>query len=278
LAEDRIGTGTHEEPEPCRPIEVLLARHPQVVANVEGRFVGEGESPFTELGEKQSLLLAEFIAQWNPTGIYSSPRHRARIVAERASQISGVPLYVHDGLAEISFGAAEGLTYDEATKAGVAMDLLGGPPESAPFHDGETWRAFAQRIHEAGDAIKTCGSRTAVVAHGGVVRALIAHWLNLPEEAAWHFAVPNASVATLTLWDGTGTLRTFGVEPAATLHDTTEERRGSVFQHIRERAREVVTTPGLAPNDPVGQGKGIEAEEQSARHGTTGAGESDAVR
>ena len=38
-----------------------------------------------------------------------------------------------------------GLTFDEATAAGVAIDLLNGPPESAPFHDGETWRAFAVR-------------------------------------------------------------------------------------------------------------------------------------
>jgi hypothetical protein len=35
----------------------------------------------------------------------------------------------------------------------------------------------------------------------------------LPDNAAWRFAVPNASVATLTLWDRTGTLRTFGCEP-----------------------------------------------------------------
>lgn len=264
VAEDRIGTGAHEEPEPCRPIEVLLARHPQVVANVEGRFVGEGESPFTDLGEKQSLLLAEFISQWNPTGIYSSPRRRACAVAEQAAKLAGVPLFVNDGLAEISFGAAEGLTYDEATRAGVAMDLLGGPPESAPFNDGETWRSFALRVQAAGDAIKNCGSRTAVIAHGGVIRALIAHWLNLPEEAAWHFAVPNASVATLTLWDGTGTLRTFGVEPAAMLHDTTHEHRGSVFEHIRERAREVATTPGLTSKDLMGQGTSMETEQSAS--------------
>lgn len=262
-----MGTGTHEEPEPCRPIEVLLARHPEVVANVEGRFVGEGESPFTDLGERQCALLSEFIAQWNPTAIYSSPRHRARVVAERAAQLAGVRLFVDDGLAEISFGAAEGMTYDEATRAGVAMDLLGGPPESSPFNDGETWRSFAQRVQAAGDAIKNCGSRTAVVAHGGVVRALVAHWLRLPGEAAWHFAVPNASVATLTLWDGTGTLRTFGVEPAAMLHDTSQEHRGSVFEHIRERAQELSASPGLSPKDPVGQGKGIEFEEQSSGEG-----------
>ncbi len=124
-----------------------------------------------------------------------------------------------DDLAEIDFGAAEGLTYDEARRAGVDIDLLGGPPESAPFHDGESWQAFAARIDKAAERIEKCGSRVAVVAHGGVVRSLVSHWLGLPDKAAWRFAVPNASVATLTLWDGTGTLRTFGIEVLATESD-----------------------------------------------------------
>jgi broad specificity phosphatase PhoE len=195
-------------------VEVLLARHPQVEANVAGRFVGTGESPFTPLGERQCAELAAYVAAWMPFSVHTSPRTRARAVADLAAARAGVEVHVDADLAEIDFGGAEGLTYDEAKLAGVEIDLLGGPPESAPFHDGETWHAFADRIAAAAERIETCGPRIAVIAHGGVVRALLAHWLRLPEAAAWRFAVPNASVATLTLWDGTGTLRTFGLEPA----------------------------------------------------------------
>jgi broad specificity phosphatase PhoE len=204
----------HAAPASGMPVEVLLARHPQVVANAEGRFVGSGESPYTPLGERQCAELAAFIAAWKPTAIHSSPRRRARLLAEAAGAICGTAVHVDADLAEIDFGKAEGLTYDEAKAAGVDIDLLGGPPESAPFRDGETWRSFAARIDKAADRIEHCGSRIAVVAHGGTVRSLISHWLGLPDKAAWRFAVPNASVATLTLWDGTGTLRTFGIEPA----------------------------------------------------------------
>ena len=210
---DTIAIGAHAAPARGMPVEVLLARHPQVQANVDGRFIGTGESPFTELGERQCVALAAHIVAWKPSSVHSSPRTRARAVADLAASQAGVEVHVDDDLAEIDFGAAEGLTYDEATIAGVSIDLLGGPPESAPFHDGETWHNFAARIHAAAERIETCGPRIAVVAHGGVVRALLAHWLQLPESAAWRFAVPNASVATITLWDGTGTLRTFGVEP-----------------------------------------------------------------
>lgn len=210
---DTVGIGAHEEPARGKPVEVLLARHPQVEANLAGRFVGSGESPYTELGRRQCAALAAYVADWGPTSVHSSPRMRARAVAELASATAGVPLHIDEDLAEIDFGAAEGLTFDEATRAGVEIDLLGGPPESAPFRDGETWHTFATRIAAAAERIETCGTRIAVVAHGGVVRALLAHWLALPDSAAWRFAVPNASVATITLWDGTGTLRTFGIEP-----------------------------------------------------------------
>lgn len=216
---DTITTGVHVAPAKGMPVEVLLARHPQVEANVAGRFVGTGESPFTELGERQCVALAAHIAAWKPSSVHSSPRTRARAVADLAAAMAAVEVHVDDDLAEIDFGAAEGLTYDEAMLAGVEIDLLDGPPEVAPFRDGETWRTFAQRVAAAAERIETCGPRIAVVAHGGVIRALLAHWLGLPEAAAWRFAVPNASVATITLWDGTGTLRTFGVEPCGECED-----------------------------------------------------------
>jgi broad specificity phosphatase PhoE len=216
---DAITIGVHEQAARGMPVEVLIARHPQVQANLDGRFVGTGDSPFTALGERQCAALADYIAAWKPTAVHSSPRKRARAVADLAAKQAGVELHVDDDLAEIDFGAAEGLTYDEARRAGVDIDLLGGPPESAPFHDGESWQAFAARIDKAAERIEKCGSRVAVVAHGGVVRSLVSHWLGLPDKAAWRFAVPNASVATLTLWDGTGTLRTFGIEVLATESD-----------------------------------------------------------
>lgn len=193
--------------------EVLLARHPQVEANVRGAFVGKTESPFTEVGVRQADLLAAYIAAWGPTSVHASPRERARVVASDAAARAGVPLHVDDDLAEIDFGAAEGLTFEEAQRHGVAIDLLGGPPEAAPFREGEEWHEFMRRVQAAALRIETCGPRIAVVTHGGVVRGLVTHWMGLSHHSAWRFAVANASVATLTVSGGSGTLRTFGLVP-----------------------------------------------------------------
>lgn len=192
-------------------MQVLIARHPEVVANVERRFVGTGESPYTELGERQAARLAKYVADWGPTAVHCSPRTRALTVATRAAELAGVELHVDAGLAEIDFGAAEGLTFEEARVRGVDIDLLGGPPESAPFRDGEPWHEFAFRVEQAARAIEDCGPRIAVVTHGGVVRALVTHWLGLSHKTAWRFAVGNASVATMAIAEGQGTLLTFGI-------------------------------------------------------------------
>jgi broad specificity phosphatase PhoE len=195
------------------PVEVLLVRHPETEANVRKAFVGTGESPFTAKGLEQAAALERCITAWGPTCVHASPRERARSVGEAVAAAAGVPAHIDEDLAEIDFGAAEGLTFDEARERGVEMDLLGGPSEAAPFKDGETWHAFVARVERAALRIEACGGRVAVVTHGGVVRALLTHWLALPHEAAWRFAVGNAAIATLTLAEGHGTLRTFGVTP-----------------------------------------------------------------
>jgi broad specificity phosphatase PhoE len=199
----------------ARVVEVLLARHPQTEANVAGAFVGTGESPFTTVGVSQAAELASCIAAWGADAVLASPRERTRTVAAHAARLSSVEAVVLDDLAEIDFGEAEGLTYEEAMLRGVEIDLLGGPPEQAPFRDGESWHAFAERVARAAESIEGTGGRVAVVTHGGVIRALLTQWLEMPHRSAWRFAVGNAAVATLTLHEGRGTLRTFGVPAGA---------------------------------------------------------------
>jgi broad specificity phosphatase PhoE len=199
----------------ARVVEVLLARHPQTEANVAGAFVGSGESAFTETGRAQAGALAACVAAWGAGVVFASPRERARAVAQDVARLSRIEAVVLEDLAEIDFGEAEGLTFEEATSRGVEIDLLGGPPESAPFKDGESWHAFAARVARASERIEATGGRVAVVTHGGVIRALLTQWLELPHRSAWRFAVGNATVATLTLHEGRGTLRTFGVPAGA---------------------------------------------------------------
>jgi broad specificity phosphatase PhoE len=199
-------------------VAVALIRHPETIANVDRRFVGRGESPLTELGRAQMVSIAMMMEVWSPGAVLTSPRERALVVAKRISAC-GTPLRVLEELAEIDFGRAEGLTWAEMSVLGMQVrypstvpagqrtaDALGGPTAGPVVPGGESWEAFAERVAVAAAAVEEAAGRVAVVTHGGVMRALLTHWLALPPEAAWRFAIPSAAVATLTIRDGSGTL------------------------------------------------------------------------
>lgn len=201
-----------------REVAVALIRHPQTVANVEGRFVGRGESPLTELGRSQLVSIAMMMEAWKPGAVLSSPRLRALAVAKRISAC-GTPLRVLDELAEIDFGRAEGLTWAQMTAVGIGIrypsvvpsheqagDAFGGPTNGPVAPEGEAWGAFMDRVRTAARVVECAAPRVAVVTHGGVLRALLTHWLGLDDAAAWRFAIPGATIATLTLRDGAGVL------------------------------------------------------------------------
>ncbi|MCE5203832.1 MAG: histidine phosphatase family protein [Coriobacteriales bacterium] len=199
--------------------EIAIVRHPETVANVQGRFVGRGDSEITERGREQILALTETMDAWRPGVVCSSPLGRALITA-KAIVPCGTPVRVLGGLQEIDFGRAEGLTWQEAVSAGIEVDYLRngaartgapsterrGPENGRVAPGGETWDAFECRVLEAASLAETAGDRVAVVTHGGVFRVLLAHWLGVPMSSSWNFFVGNGAVATLRVEDGTGVL------------------------------------------------------------------------
>ncbi|MCJ7496830.1 MAG: histidine phosphatase family protein, partial [candidate division Zixibacteria bacterium] len=53
----------------------------QTVANSEGRHVARGDSPYTELGRRQAVMVADALAAWAPGVVVSSPQRRALVPA-----------------------------------------------------------------------------------------------------------------------------------------------------------------------------------------------------
>lgn len=97
---------TRERPpgEPA-PVRVLLARHGETVANVEGRWQGQTDSPLTERGLLQAGRLAESLADQPVAAVYSSDLGRALRSAEIVAAPHGIPVTVDVRLREIDTGA-----------------------------------------------------------------------------------------------------------------------------------------------------------------------------
>lgn len=187
---------------------ILLVRHPETIANVEGRFVGRGDAPLSERGKHQAPLLVSAIERFLPNIIYTSPLMRACTVAESAAFALGVQMLVDERLTEIDFGAIEGLTYPEIVERGVTF-RIDAEDEPVAF-GGESRRDILARTAEVMEAILHADERrVAVVTHGGVVRSALVHLLGLPLSAIWSFDIDNGCMAHIRVIDGHGQLVEF---------------------------------------------------------------------
>ena len=185
----------------------MLVRHPETEANVSGRFVGRGDSPFTPEGLLQAARLPAEVAAFDPDVVWTSPLRRAQSVALMAAELAHVPLHVDERLAELHFGDAEGMTYEEIVNAGMPFNYRSAEEPVAP--NGESRGSIERRVAQIADEVVASGGRVAVVAHGGVVRAMLVHLLGLSTTDVWAFHVHNAQLATVRVVDGHGMLEEY---------------------------------------------------------------------
>lgn len=185
-----------------RPL-LYYIRHGLTDWNRDGRLQGQRDVPINAQGRAQSLacttILRDLFARAGraPQDLdyVSSPLLRATETMEIVRAALGLPRIgyaVEPRLAEISFGAWEGLTYAEvlACDPDVVARREGAkwlfcPPQ------GESYRDVAARI----DAWHATLTRdTVVCAHGGTGRALVAVRGVAPLEEAAHHGIEQGVV------------------------------------------------------------------------------------
>ena len=186
--------------------EFILVRHGETESNAAGLLHGRTDVPLNAVGQRQATQVADHLASIGRiVALYASPLTRARATADPISRSLGLTTTERVGLAEIDFGAIEGLPAVEfATRYPELFARLQNPTgDDAGFPRGESILAFHERVHQSLRflASEHRGERIVVVAHGGVIASGIAQLIgNGP--AAWSdYLVRNCSVTRLT-WDG----------------------------------------------------------------------------
>ncbi len=163
------------------------------------RFRGNSiDDALSEKGWAQMRSAVENGCPW--THIVSSPLVRCYAFARELSQQHHVPLSVDDRLKEIGFGEWEGFTRAQIQ----ARDLSGYQAFYAdPVRDrpsgAEPLDVFFTRVS---GALKTIvadfsGQHVVAVAHAGVIRAVMAHVLDIPARAAYRIQVVNAGLSRI---------------------------------------------------------------------------------
>ncbi len=188
---------------------LLIVRHPETEANVTGRWVGRGDAPYTKLGTLQATLLAEEIAAFEPSELWSSPLRRCREVAEKAGADLGLDPIYDDRLLEMDFGLAEGHTYDETVELGIAFDFKSEDAPVAPGGESRT-DVFDRTARVLDEIISRDLPRVAVVTHGGVFRSTVPIVLGLPLSSIWSFHIANAGFIEYRIVDSHASVERFG--------------------------------------------------------------------
>lgn len=195
------------------PQKLLLARHAETGEEYYGRFVGSSDIGLGPNGPRQALELAEKAAAYNPAIIYTSPLQRARYTAEIVGRKIGAQVIVRDDLREVDFGRWELRSFAEIAKGDAELVKRWSvwSPDFT-FPEGERVGDFLHRVRLVTDDIVASGNDSVlVIAHGGVVRAMLCHCLRLAPEHYLLFDAQPARLTRIDMFNEGGVLKGFNV-------------------------------------------------------------------
>lgn len=96
---------------------LLLIRHGESLANVEGRFAGHLDAPLSATGQTQAAITAEYIrSHYTVDAVYASDLARAFDTGKAVADRFALPTNPDSDLREIFAGDWEGAVYDDLPK------------------------------------------------------------------------------------------------------------------------------------------------------------------
>lgn len=200
---------------------VLLVRHAEPTQEMRGRCYGSLDVALSNRGREQAAALATAVREIPLAAVYTSPRIRAVHTALPIARTAGLEPQEDSRLRELDFGELEGRTYDEiaATEPELYHRWMTEPTE-VRFPQGESYADLATRASDfLGQTLRLhAGQHIAVISHGGLVRALLAHCLGIPAPLIFRIANDHATVSVVSWIEDVPLVRVVNA-PAATLHD-----------------------------------------------------------
>ena len=159
---------------------LYLLRHGPTAASQSGAPLGRLDLPVAEEGERRWPLVKIHLLSLGLHRVLCSQLRRSRIHAEDL----GLPLLALEGLAEQAFGEWEGIPWHEikGAESFFANPVLGCPP------GGESFARCASRAVQALQGALSGEEPVLVLAHGGSLRAILAHFMGLPLDRALDLA------------------------------------------------------------------------------------------
>jgi broad specificity phosphatase PhoE len=187
---------------------VVLVRHAETEKSARGRCYGRLDVRLSARGLRQAEALA--LVDHRFAAVYSSPLARALDTARPIADAQGLEPIVLDAIVELDFGEVEGLRFDEIEAARPELFRAWmDEPARVRFPGGEGLADLRARVLPALAEIRARHEReaVAVVAHGGVIRVVLAEALGLDDGALFRLDLSEGGVSVVDWLDGVPLLR-----------------------------------------------------------------------
>src|SRR4051794_1117415 len=150
------------------PARLFLVRHGQSTYNAQGRLQGQADPPLSDAGRAGAERLRPALPPFPEDRVLTSDLVRA----SETAALLGYPAARRDPRwREIDLGDWAGrriADFPEETKMAWRGGAIGPP-------GGESWVIFVTRVAGAVDELLAAGGSWLVIAHGGAIRAALAH-------------------------------------------------------------------------------------------------------
>jgi len=172
---------------------VDLLRHGEPVGG--NRYRGQLDDPLSERGWEQMWRAVEGRTDWQQ--IVTSPLQRCRAFATALGERADIPVRVDPRFAEVGFGSWEGRSRTELERLdpGQVSRFLTDPVGQRPL-GAEPLDDFIGRVSSgfAGVLEHHAGQSVLLVAHAGVIRAVLSTILAMPPGVMYRIHVANAAI------------------------------------------------------------------------------------
>ncbi|XZG70352.1 histidine phosphatase family protein [Chitinibacteraceae bacterium HSL-7] len=177
-------------------MKLTLLRHGATTA-VAGTLLGHTDAPLSAEGYAAMMRAWSQINRTPVDTLASSDLARcAQFAQER-----GIPVTLDAGWREVALGGLDGRhALSEAER--LAWGAWYADPAAGNDFGAESWHDFAERVFATTERwLATQSAQHAlIVTHGGVMRALLTRWLDLPARSHSQFHVPYAGWVSVE-WD-----------------------------------------------------------------------------
>jgi broad specificity phosphatase PhoE len=170
--------------------EVWLVRHAETEWSRTKKHTGRTDVPLTDAGRERARELGAHLRDRAFAVVLSSPLERARETARLAGL--GNPCQVREDLLEWDYGDYEGITTADIRKERPDWYLW---RDGVP--NGETPAEVGARCDRVIAEILSVDGDVAVFAHGHVLRALSARWLEEPVSFGGRIFLETGSLSVL---------------------------------------------------------------------------------